>query len=331
MPVVSVIVPVFNARNYIRKTIESILLQSYTDYELILVVDGAYDGSYEICKEYELKDHRIQVYYQTNKGCSIARNVGLEKATGRYVLFVDHDDELDKGLLECIVNEALHSGTDVIKFGANIIDIGSDGHTSIRIQKYDSLKASEEQINAIYKSIIRQGMNIYVWDSLFKKEFLLSNNIYFDDRFKSGGEDICFNIKVFSAVKNFMAVENVLYNHYNRSNQSTSLQRFDGYFEMKAEIVQMFSGATNDSEIYTLFVAKSIGSVFYKAAIMKLDPQKLKENMEVYYSGIDWEKINMCFESLSDLWMNIKLLLFKMKKYRLLAFLYMRTLDYKHS
>ncbi|MDR0422523.1 MAG: glycosyltransferase, partial [Proteiniphilum sp.] len=99
-PMISVIVPVYNVEKYLRKCLESILAQTYTSFELLLVNDGSTDGSGQICDEYAQKDSRVQVFHQENKGVSRARNLGLERAKGKWVAFIDSDDWVDSTYLE---------------------------------------------------------------------------------------------------------------------------------------------------------------------------------------------------------------------------------------
>ena len=94
-PKISIIVPVYNAERYIRRMLDSILYQSFSDYELLLIDDGSTDSSGTILDEYSQIDSRIQVFHQLNSGPSVARNFGIEHAKGEFLSFVDSDDELD--------------------------------------------------------------------------------------------------------------------------------------------------------------------------------------------------------------------------------------------
>lgn len=94
-PTISVIVPVYNAEKYLRRCIDSVLAQTYTDFELLLIDDGSKDKSGEICDEYAQKDTRVRVFHQENGGVSSARNLGLDNAKGEWVTFVDSDDEIE--------------------------------------------------------------------------------------------------------------------------------------------------------------------------------------------------------------------------------------------
>lgn len=95
----SIIVPVYNVQNYLRECLNSILEQSYSNYEVLLIDDGSIDNSAAICEEYVKKDQRVRYYYKTNGGLSDARNYGLGKAKGKYIVFIDSDDYIDKNML----------------------------------------------------------------------------------------------------------------------------------------------------------------------------------------------------------------------------------------
>lgn len=103
MPRVSVIVPVYNSREYLGHCVESVLNQSYTDFELILIDDGSTDGCAEICDRYASSDHRVRCVHVNNSGVSAARNMGLSQAKGEYVTFVDSDDYVSEGFLTSAV------------------------------------------------------------------------------------------------------------------------------------------------------------------------------------------------------------------------------------
>ena len=101
-PAISIIVPVYNAEKYLRRCIDSILSQSFTDFELILIDDGSTDLSPQICDEYASRDNRIKLIYKKNAGVSAARNDGLDIAQGEFITFVDSDDWVDERYLECL-------------------------------------------------------------------------------------------------------------------------------------------------------------------------------------------------------------------------------------
>ena len=97
---ISIIVPIYNAEKYLARCIESILRQTYSDLEIILVDDGSVDDSADICDTFAFQDERILVFHQANGGVSVARNLGLKKATGDFVMFVDADDCIEPDLFD---------------------------------------------------------------------------------------------------------------------------------------------------------------------------------------------------------------------------------------
>lgn len=114
----SIIIPIFNLEKYLNQCIDSVLSQTYTEYELILVDDGSIDRSSEICDEYAEKDNRIRVIHKKNGGASSARNLGIKEAKKEYIFFIDGDDFLDDNrALEIIINRLKESSADVLNFG----------------------------------------------------------------------------------------------------------------------------------------------------------------------------------------------------------------------
>ena len=111
---VSVIVPVYNVEKYLRRCIDSIVRQSYSNLEILLVDDGSQDASLSICKEYETKDSRIRVFHKENEGLGLARNYGIERATGEYITFVDSDDYLTLDAIEFMLKKAIVTDADVV-------------------------------------------------------------------------------------------------------------------------------------------------------------------------------------------------------------------------
>ena len=106
-PEISIIVPVYNVEKYLKRCIDSILNQSFTDFELILVDDGSTDNSGEIIDEYAIKDERIKVIHKENGGLSSARNVGIEYSKGNYIAFVDSDDYINKNMYKILYKNAI--------------------------------------------------------------------------------------------------------------------------------------------------------------------------------------------------------------------------------
>ncbi len=122
MKSVSIIVPVYNVKNYLSKCIDSIISQTYTNIEVILVDDGSTDGSGNICDLYASKDKRIKAVHITNSGPSAARNCGIRAAMGDYILFVDGDDYISSTLVSETLKKAIENDADIVMFDADYVD-----------------------------------------------------------------------------------------------------------------------------------------------------------------------------------------------------------------
>lgn len=116
MEKISVIIPVYNTENYVRKCIESILIQTYKNIEIIIIDDGSKDDSGKICEEF-LVDNRVKIFHQNNQGTSCARNYGLKNVTGKYICFIDSDDYVEKDYIEFLYNLITKFNTDIAVCG----------------------------------------------------------------------------------------------------------------------------------------------------------------------------------------------------------------------
>jgi len=128
---VSVIMPVYNAGGYLAGAVESILRQTYRDFELLLVDDGSSDGSADICDAYARKDGRVTVFHQENRGICAARNRGLDAARGKYIAFCDHDDLYEDDCLETLWNEAERSNAQLVRGNFRVIRQDQNGNPAV--------------------------------------------------------------------------------------------------------------------------------------------------------------------------------------------------------
>lgn len=183
--IISVIVPVYNVENYLSACIESIINQTFSDLEIILVNDGSTDRSGEICDEYARKDSRIKVIHKSNAGLSVARNTGLDVAQGSYILFVDSDDYINFDACEMLVKTALREQADIVQ-GKGIKfkeknEIQVETGTG-RISCYSNIDALEALFE-YYDSDIR----VVAWNKLFHKNLFkrlrFPNNLIYEDTY----------------------------------------------------------------------------------------------------------------------------------------------------
>ncbi len=175
---VSIIIPVYNTEQYLPRCIESILNQSFTDYELLLIDDGSTDGSGALCDKYAEKDGRIRVFHKENGGVSAARNLGLDSANGEWIYFVDSDDEvLPCGLLTLV--NCISEEVDIVMGGFIEVD---EGGNSLSVDENVVLCLSKKQ-----SAISLYGNNGYyykylgyLWNRLLRKSIIQKNCLRFD-------------------------------------------------------------------------------------------------------------------------------------------------------
>lgn len=201
-PKISVIVPVYNTEKWLRRCVDSILSQTSTDLELLLIDDGSTDGSGAICDEYAGLDSRVRTFHKLNGGVSSARNLGLDNARGEWICFVDSDDEIDnfQGLLTADWN------ADMLLFSLKIIH--SDGSSCMEIPR---LALGLPQTR---KNYIKYYLHFHIFNSVCAK--LVRKNVLkglrFDDAIRFG-EDALFNLQLLGEVKNISLCDNVEYRY----------------------------------------------------------------------------------------------------------------------
>ena len=187
-PEISVIVPVYKAELYLSKCIDSILAQTFTNFELLLINDGSPDRSGDICEEYALQDKRIRIFHQKNAGVSVARNVGLVSMRGRYMAFVDPDDYIYPDYLKCLY-DALRpeDGTGLIIQGLLCFDV--DGNPLPDKRLPDRFYKEQDFGQAICECRLCEWG--YSASKLYQTETIRKNNLWFDTRIRNL-EDLYF-------------------------------------------------------------------------------------------------------------------------------------------
>lgn len=216
---ISIIVPVYNAEKYIRETINSILNQDFTDYELVLVNDGSKDNSLEICREYEHKYPQIHVFDQKNSGVSAARNKGICEARGEYIAFADADDLLEKDMLSVLYKCAIEYNADVVSCGAGLVE---DGKIVKEEYGTNTLKVYDTD-EALRFFLIGNQVNIGVWTKLFKRELVDGIKFLEDKRIN---EDKFFIFEALMKAKSLVVYDVTKYLYCKREGSAT-MKTFD--------------------------------------------------------------------------------------------------------
>ena len=264
-PLVTVIVPVYKTRAYLHQCVDSVLSQTYEDIEVILVDDGSPDECPAICDAYASKDKRIRVIHKENEGAALARKVGLEAATGEYVLFVDSDDWLDTDTISECVSTVLSDNTDCIMFGYVREYPQKSTPTSLSEDSfsYDQTMSEEQIHRRIVGPITEELQNPQKLDSMspvWGKLYRLStakNGRILSERIVGTSEDTIFNLYALDGCK--ISYINKCFYHYRKSNaQSITTQHKPGLAEkwdvMYGIMQEYIDGSGRADEYHTPFL-----------------------------------------------------------------------------
>lgn len=210
---VSIIIPIYKAEKYLQRCLESVLQQTYKDIEIILVDDGSPDSCPLICDNYKEKHSRIKVIHSENYGQSVARNKGMELASGKYISFVDADDVLVEDAIERLIAIAEKGSYEIVSGNYFRIDekikISSKSYSTGEINKY-GCKDHRKRYN-LYKTSSSFG---YAWGKLYRTSFINEHKLRFDPAKKVFMEDSLFNLKAFSFNPKYYVLNEPIYNYY---------------------------------------------------------------------------------------------------------------------
>lgn len=205
MQKISAIIPLYNVEKHIRRCVESILAQTYKNWELILVDDGSPDHSGSICDEYARIDNRIKVIHKCNGGSASARNAGLSVAIGDYITFVDGDDWIENNGIEKMMQCAEATDADIVMADFTIEQ--SDGSCTVRKEGFGNPDAIE-----LMKAMMTGKLHGSNCNKIYRRSLIVANDIHFIDS-ADYTEDLAFNIKLLT-LTNKIAYRPIAYYHY---------------------------------------------------------------------------------------------------------------------
>lgn len=198
-PAISVIVPVYNSSQTLRRCLESLLSQTFRDFELILVDDGSTDASLSVCREYEASDSRVKVLAQANRGVSSARNLGLENAVGDYVAFCDSDDMVRESWLAAMNAVAGKAG--LVVSGYDMYYPDKDEWRTYTLGHTEIFTDDDELMETLLKERLLQ----FVWNKLFSLKVIRENSLRFDETF-SVFEDEYFVLNYIRCIRTVICI-----------------------------------------------------------------------------------------------------------------------------
>lgn len=232
---VSIIMPVYNAEQYLRDGVESLINQSYKNIEILLVNDGSTDSSPKLCDKFAEKDARIRVFHKENGGTHTARNLGIEQAQGDFLMFIDPDDWLDINTVEQLVKEIIDGDLDIVRFNyvREFLDHSSKKPNTLLVEEImagnDCKKVCRQAIGLVKEELASpENMNFLasVCFAAYKKSIILEKNIRFVNiRDIATFSDGLFNINFLMYAERFKFIDKCFY-HYRKYNTSSATSNY---------------------------------------------------------------------------------------------------------
>lgn len=224
---VSIILPVYNAEDNIKKCINTIINQTYSNFELIIVNDGSTDKSQLIIKEYLKVDKRIKSFYIDNSGPSAARNFGINVAEGEYIQFVDADDYLKENMIEKLAASIIF-GSDLVICGYKSEFFDRNELNKVQYDFTENKWLEKKEFTENFGRLFKDYYINYPWNKLYKTNIIKKNSIQFDVDIK-WGEDLIFNLEYLKHCKKMSFVREDLY-VYNQRNSSSITSSYNKLF-----------------------------------------------------------------------------------------------------
>lgn len=247
MPKISVVVPVYNVEKYVAQCLDSLLGQTMHDIEIICVDDKSPDNALQILREYAARDNRVRIIEQEkNGGVSVARNTGIDAATGEYVSFVDPDDWVDADYFEKLYRKACETGADICT-------------PAIRIHEIDGTIIENDELNDLIKSS-KYNFTCFQCGSIYRSDFLRDNNI----RCPTGvpnGEDITFCIYCVLKCNDVQCVLDTFYHYIRRADSAEGLfyteKQINSRINVAKNIVQIINQENLDKASYEILFKRA--------------------------------------------------------------------------
>ena len=315
-PLISIIIPIYNAAQYLPQCIDSILSQTYQLWECILIDDGSTDNSFSICKIYSARDSRIKVIQKENEGVSIARNWGIERAIGEFITFIDADDWVEPYYLECLI---VNSNYDIVFFP--YIKIYSNGENVS--YKLKELEASDEDgfwniVEYLKSNEYKVNFYGFTWNKLFRSKIIKQNNVRFVHGLKVS-EDEVFTLNYSLFAESIKVLSIPLYNYRVLTNSLTRAKKNASEQLLLARSFMNLIEKKKNFRIKRCFIPQ-IANIYCGAALMEPSIVKVYEILRESAYLVPFADVKILF---SSIYMR---LLFTMPLYIRIILIYIRKI-----
>lgn len=319
-PTVSVIVPAYNAEKFIESCVESILRQTYTDFELILVNDGSKDSTSAICHRFAEQDRRITVIDQENGGASSAKNKGLSIAKGSYVEFVDADDIIDQTYMEQLLRGTAEDKADLCvgNMAFVILDKGELVLSRPTPKLHEGMFTLKEYLS-YYKEYMPHAIVGSPCNKLFRRSIIEEHHLRFDETTKNN-EDTWFNLEYLRCCKKVFVSASPFYRYINHQNGSASRKYIDNVIEIYIETYRRSTAFLKEAEMYdcnaqfckSYFIGLCIGAL--NGIVLQATQYTKKEKLQKMWDIVERPEVRDALKDLQE----------PDKKKRMIAFLMRR-------
>lgn len=270
---ISIIIPIYKVEDYLEECLKSITNQTYEIFEVLLINDGSPDNSEKICLDFTKKDKRFNYFYKENGGVSSARNLGLEKATGKFIVFVDSDDWIEENYLKDFVDNYKNDTTLIIQ------DLTKEINEQIKINRLGFFVNKEYNFINDFEEIIKNShiLEGFIYNKFFVKNTITENKIKFKENI-THKEDEIFCLEYYKTISNIKILNVSNYHYVNRENSATSSHpSFESEFEYlkNYKLFLKFLSDKVDYQIFNLYQVKQL-SIKYKYLIYAIIITKFK-------------------------------------------------------
>lgn len=278
-PFISIITPVYNGESYIDDAVKSVIAQTFTDWELILVDDGSRDKSLSKCLDWSGKDSRIKtISLACNGGAGNARNMGMDLACGRYITFMDIDDVIEKDLYERVTQDVISDESiDMVVWGVTedyVDETGAISNTNV-LKLKDKLC---DNVELVRKSVIfleEKTLFGYQWNHLYKKDIIKDNDIKFENVVLY--EDYFFNLSVIEHIKKMKISSFAGYHYRKRQGENVTNRFIPEYFVLSRRRIKSMVDMYKSWKLYSPVVKKVCGERYLRYILSGLMRNNMPE------------------------------------------------------
>ena len=287
-PLISVVLPTYNVAQYLQQCLESVAAQTYSNIEVIIIIDGATDGSYEIAKDFCKTDNRFSVYWQENAGSGPARNAGLAHCHGEFVMFVDPDDWIEPELLEKLYEAQNQGNYDLVASARTIALCDKSGEIVRMAPKHykNETIVGQQEVRQVFMRMLEMLVVSNPTQKLYKTSLIREYNVQFPDLRRS--QDIVFNYRYYNHISSLRLIDYSGYN-YRKNFQGSIVKAQPEYYKTIVllyndyrSLYQMWSMPFPEQEMSDLFFRERLNSYFQKMVGQNLNFTEAVENPVIH-------------------------------------------------